>query len=44
MAGNGYVPSRNILDALDKEKEAEKIRKDLQAARRKVVVENYNTR
>ena len=44
MAGNGYVPSRNILDALDKEKEAEKIRKDLQAARRKVVVENHNTR
>ena len=44
MAGNGYVPSRNILDALDKEKKAEKIRKDLQAARRKVVVENYNTR
>jgi len=44
MAGSGYVPSRNILDALSKEKEVEKIQRDLQAARSKAVVANYNAR
>lgn len=44
MAGNGYVSARNVLDALDREKEAEKLQKELQAARAKVAVENYNAR
>ena len=44
MAGNGYVPSRNILDELDKKSKAAEISKSLREAKADFIAEKHDAR